>query len=176
MSLWKQQRGVAQCSIRALRVTLEATTGCSAVGSAPALGAGGRWFESSHPDAAALVWWFASGASAPVCGCSSMVEFLPSKQAMPVRSRSPAPHIFPLIRTLVACPRGSSPRTTSGTERRSLRFFSHTVSDRTVPGRNSSWPASNDFIRSGRTRRSRARHDRAPRPSAQRSVRRRALP
>ena len=47
-------------------------------GSAPALGAGCRRFESCHPD-----HFF--------CGCSSMVELQPSKLVTRVRFPSPAP-------------------------------------------------------------------------------------
>ena len=63
------------------RSSVAESRGVAQLGSAPALGAGGRRFESVRPD------------QRPTCGCSSMVEPLPSKQDMPVRSRSPAPHI-----------------------------------------------------------------------------------
>ena len=40
-------RGLRQCETRTLGFLL---SGCGAVGSAPALGAGGREFESRYPD------------------------------------------------------------------------------------------------------------------------------
>ena len=54
--------------------------GVAQSGSAPALGAGGRRFESSRPDRRSL----------KPGGCSSMVELQPSKLAMGVRFPSPA--------------------------------------------------------------------------------------
>ncbi len=49
-------------------VQMRLVTGCGAVGSAPGLGPGGPRFESAHPDHSR--------------GSNSVVEFLPSKQAV----------------------------------------------------------------------------------------------
>ncbi len=56
------------------------TRAVAQLGSAPALGAGGRRFESDQPDVYDYV----------PRGCSSMVEPQPSKLVVRVRSPSPA--------------------------------------------------------------------------------------
>jgi hypothetical protein len=92
-------RGVLRCSGN----QFVGLRGVAQLGSAPALGAGGRRFKSCRPDhrtSCTLYFDRFRLVKQPMynpCGCSSMVEFLPSKQAMPVRSRSPAPHKAPAL-------------------------------------------------------------------------------
>ena len=71
--------------------------GRSVVASASALGAEDRRFESCRPDSVTGGDRVATSSSR-YCGCSSMVEPQPSKLAMPVRSRSPAPSLTLLVR------------------------------------------------------------------------------
>ena len=75
------RRAIVQTlSAREARVAGEESSraGCGAVGSAPALGAGGPQFESAHPDRGEL----RKQARKSISGSNSVVEFLPSKQAV----------------------------------------------------------------------------------------------
>ena len=72
--------------------------GRSVVASAPALGAGGRRFESCRPDSMNAAKRPQGRNSSWRCGCSSMAELQPSKLVMRVRFSSPAPQRNPWSR------------------------------------------------------------------------------
>ena len=71
------RRAIVQ-TLSARKTRENSRAGCGAVGSAPALGAGGPQFESAHPDHDQL----RRKERKSISGSNSVVEFLPSKQAV----------------------------------------------------------------------------------------------
>ena len=72
------------CRVKSVECECGKATGCGAVGSAPALGAGGPRFKSAHPDHSPPIYlsYYVSKSINPISGSNSVVEFLPSKQAV----------------------------------------------------------------------------------------------